>query len=400
MSELKEGVKIELLRLSPPVLNNNIWNLFEIDKILNVKRGDKGMEMEMGMKMEGEIEKRKHEQKISLSNEFSLSLPLNNKKIYLGQNFKAYINISNSFKINITVISVIVDVLLKNKNTNFSIYRKTEEINLAPDSFFDFITEFHVLFLEIFTIRCMVEYYFGNEKKTVKRNFSFISKIPFNLKSNIIQQNEKVFVEIFLKNTEENSIMLNELRLKDIKCDLIKSDDLLHFSKGIHFFKQNDEYSLTFYVNDEQSKLQILKASKGEKITDIEMKYFTANGGIGINQFYQLKLNTDIQPIIIYLKDPQETFYLHNKLYKLDIAFENNTDETVLLDIYIHNSANIHILNNFVKCSSIEKRKNMSYFFDVIFINPGVYFFNKISIYNKTEKKKLEYYDLFKVCVK
>ncbi|CRG97796.1 conserved protein, unknown function [Plasmodium gallinaceum] len=380
MNEAKEGIKIELLRLCPPVLNYNIWNLFKIDNIIN-----------------DNIEKNKNDD-INISNEFSLSLLVNSKKIYFGQNFKSYINVSNNLKNNITLTLINVDIMMK--HNTFNIYKNTGQINVLPNSFFDFITSFPVDFLDIFTIRCVVEYINGNDKKKLKKDFNFISKNPFSLKTNILHKKDNLYIEVVVKNIEEDNIMMNDLVIKDLKYELIKYEETLKVHNGIYYFKQNDEYSIIFCVKDEESKLSILNSLNDENIANIEILYFTRYGGKGVNNLHYLKKKMITDNIRIYLSKPKDIFYKVNKIYIFEIVFENNTDINILLEIFIHNNANIHVVNNFVKIHMIEKKKKISHFFNVLFINPGIHFFNKITIYNKTTKKKIDYIKLFKLFVK
>ncbi|CRH00650.1 conserved protein, unknown function [Plasmodium relictum] len=380
MNEVKEGIKIELLRLCPPVLNYNIWNLFKIHDIGN-----------------GDFEKNRKED-ISLSNEFSLSLPLNSKKIYLGQNFKSHINISNNLKNNIIITSINVDVLMK-LNT-FNVYKNTEQINVSSNSFFGFITSFPVYFLDIFTVRCVIEYFSGNDKKKLKKDFNFISKNPFSIKTSILHKKDNLYIEVIVKNIEEDNIMINNLIIKNLKCELIKNEETSKVHNGIYYFKQNDEYSIIFCVKDEESKLNILNSLNDDNIANIEIIFFTSNGGKGLNNLYFLKKNMITDDVRIYLSKPNDIFYMVNKVYKFEIVFENNTDKNIFIEIFIHNNGNIHVVNNFVKIHMIEKKKKVSHFFYVLFINPGIHFFNKITIYNRTTKKKIDYIKLFKLFVK
>ncbi|SBS91794.1 hypothetical protein POVCU2_0070010 [Plasmodium ovale curtisi] len=383
MNENKEGVKVELLRLCPPVFNHNIWNLFKINEICNT-----------------DFEKNGNIDDMSLSNEFSLSLPINYRKIFIGQDFKSQITISNNLKNDIQISAIHVEVLTR-QNT-FSIYQNVDQINVHPNSFFNFVTSFAVNFLDIFTMHCVVEYFQGNEKKKLKKDFNFICKNPFNLKTVILHKKDKVYIEVVLKNVEEDNIMVNDIKLKDIKCELIKNENEEDFKmhNGIHYFKQNDEYSMIFCVSDEESKLNILRALNDENITNIEIIYFTNTGGKGLYNLHFLKKSIITDNIRIYLEKPENAFYLVRKMYKFEIVFENNTDQNVLLEIFIHNNSNIHVVNNFVKAHTIEEKKKVSHFFYVLFINPGIHFFNKITIYNKKTKKKMDYIKLFKLFVK
>lgn len=132
MNDPKEGVKIELLRLSPPALNLNIWNLFKIKEVGNI-----------------DFEKSESKEDLSLSNEFSLSLPTNSRKIYLGQNLKSQINISNNLKNEIQISSISVDVMTR--QTTFNIYRSVEHVTVQSNCFFNFLTSFLVTFADMFT---------------------------------------------------------------------------------------------------------------------------------------------------------------------------------------------------------------------------------------------------------
>ncbi|SBT70800.1 conserved protein, unknown function [Plasmodium malariae] len=381
MNEHKEGVKIELLRLCPPTFDHNIWNLFNIKEIGNIN-----------------FEKKESTEDLSISNEFSLSLPINSRKICVGQNFKFQINIANNLKNDIQVSTISVDILTK--DNTFNIYNNIDQLNIPSNSFFNFITSFLVNFLDIFTVHCVVEYLHGNEKKELRKDFSFICKNPFNLKTFILQRKEKLYIELVLKNTEDDNIMLYDIKLRDIKCELVKNERTTNVHNGIYYFKQNDEYSMIFCVNDEESKLNILNTLNDENITNIEIIYFTNSGGKGINNLHFLKKNLITDNIRIYLHESDNIFYVVNKIYKFEIIFENNTDKSILVEIFIHNNSNIYVVNNFVKAHIIEEKKRVSHFFYVLFINPGIHFFNKITIYNKKTKKKIDYIKLFKLFVK
>ncbi|GAW81546.1 hypothetical protein, conserved [Plasmodium gonderi] len=381
MNDAKEGVKIELFRLSPPPLSLNIWNLFKIKEIGNIN-----------------CEKIENNDDLNLSNEFSLSMPLNSRKIYVGQHLKSQITISNNLKNDIQISTIYLDVITS-QNT-FNIYRNVEHIIVSSNSFFNFITSFLVHFVDIFTINCAVEYVQGNEKKKMKKDFNFICKNPFQLKTFILHKDDKIYIETIVKNTEEDNVMLNDVHFKDIKCKLIKSDEKFKTHNGLYYLKQNDEYSMIFCVNDEESKLHILKTISDENITNIEMTFFTNNGGKGINNLYFLKKNIITDNIRIYLQKNEHTFYVVNKMYKFEIVFENNTDKSLLIEIFIHNNSDIHVVNNFVKSHTIEEKKKVSHFFYVLFVNPGIHFFNKITIYNTKTKKRMDYINLFRLFVK
>lgn len=131
MNEIKDGIQVELFRLSPPVLNHNIWNLFKIKEIENTDFGINA-----------------NNDDISLSNEFSFALPINSRKIYYGQKFTSQINISNNFKSDIKISEINVDVVTK--ENMFNIHKNVEEINVSSTGFFNFITSFVVNFLDIF----------------------------------------------------------------------------------------------------------------------------------------------------------------------------------------------------------------------------------------------------------
>ncbi|VUZ96641.1 conserved protein, unknown function [Plasmodium vivax] len=381
MNDPKEGVKIELLRLSPPALNLNIWNLFKIKEVGNI-----------------DFEKSESKEDLSLSNEFSLSLPTNSRKIYLGQNLKSQINISNNLKNEIQISSISVDVMTR--QTTFNIYRSVEHVTVQSNSFFNFLTTFLVTFADVFTVHCAVEYLQGSEKKKLRKDFNFICKNPFHVKTLILQKEDKIYIEAVVRNIEEDNIMLNGVTFKDIKCELIKSEDALKTHDGLYYLKQNDEYSMIFCVMDEESKLHILKTPCDENIANIEMLFFTSNGGKGINNSHFLKKNIVTDNVRIYLQQNEHPFYVVNKMYKFEIVFENNTDESIPLEIFVHNNSDIHVVNNFVKAHIIEERKKVSHFFYVLFVNPGIHFFNKITICNKRTKKRIDYVRLFRLFVK
>ncbi|SCM23249.1 conserved protein, unknown function [Plasmodium chabaudi chabaudi] len=382
MSEAKDGIQVELFRLSPPVLNHNIWNLFKIKEIEHTDFG-----------------KSANNDDVSLSNEFSFGLPTNSRKIYYGQNFTSQINISNNFKSDIQIGEINLDVVTK--ENMFNIHKKNEDINIPPTGFFNFITSFVVNFLDIFVIHCTVDYFVENEPQKIRKEFNFISMDPFCIKSVILQKMDKLYIELRLKNLEDNNIMVNDIRLKDICYETIKNEEGgFKTHNGLHYFKKNDEYSMIFCVNDEKSKLNILNKEKDENITNIEIIYFSNDGGKGINTMHFLKKCMITDNLRIYLLESENPFYLINKIYKFEIVFENNTNENILIEILIHNNFNIHVVNNFVKAHTIEGKKKVSHFFDVLFINPGIHFFNKITIYNKKTKKKIDYIKLFKLFVK
>lgn len=211
---------------------------------------------------------------------------------------------------------------------------------------------------------------------------------------------DRLYIELRLKNLDDNNIMVNDIKLKDICYETIKNEEGFKAHNGLHYFKKNDEYSMVFCVNDEKSKLNILNKEDGENITNIEIIYFSNDGGKGINNMHFLKKCIIRDNLRIYLLESENIFYLINKIYKFEIVFENNTNENILIEILIHNNFNIHVVNNFVKAHIIEGKKKVSHFFDVLFINPGIHFFNKITIYNKKMKKKIKYIKLFKLFVK
>lgn len=256
MNEIKDGIQVELFRLSPPVLNHNIWNLFKIKEIENT-----------------DFEKNANNDDISLSNEFSFGLPINSRKIYYGQKLTSQINISNNFKSDIQISEINVDVVTK--ENMFNIHKKVENINVSPTGFFNFITSFVVNFLDIFTIHCTVDYFVENEPHKIKKEFSFISKDPFCLKSVILQKMDKLYIELQLKNLDDNNIMVNDIKLKDICYETIKNEEEFKAHSGLHYFKKNDEYSMIFCINDEKSKLDILNKENEENITNIEIIYFS-----------------------------------------------------------------------------------------------------------------------------
>ncbi|CDO62902.1 conserved protein, unknown function [Plasmodium reichenowi] len=381
MSEVKDGVKIELLRLSPPLFNNNIWNMFKITEMEKISF-DKDIN-----------------DNISLSNEISLSLPINSRKVYIGQNFKSQINISSNLKNNIQVNLINVDIWTR--DNNFNIYKNEESVNISPNTFFSFVTCFPVYFFDVFTIRCTAEYKIGSEKKKLKKDFNFISRDPFNIRYSLVHKNDKLYMQIIMKNTEEDNIMLNDIILKDIKCELIKNEGCNKVHNGIHYFKQHDEYSMIFRIDDEKSKRYILNNTlDNDNITNMEIIYFTNNGGKGIHNLHYLKKNTSTDNFKIYLKENNNIYYTLNKIYNFEIIFENNTDEDMFLEIFVHNNSNIHIVNNFVKEHIIKSKTKKSHFFYTLFINQGIHFFNNITIYDKKNKTKKEYIKLFKLFVK
>ncbi|CAA9988824.1 conserved protein, unknown function [Plasmodium knowlesi strain H] len=382
MNDSKEGVKIELLRLNPPALNLNIWNFFNIKEVGNI-----------------DFEKSENKEDLNFTNEFSLSLPINSRKIYIGQNLKCQINISNNLKNDIQICTISVDVMTK--QTTFNIYRSAEHvITVRSNSFFNFLATFLVTFADMFTVHCAVEYLQGSEKKKLRKDFNFISKNPFHLKTLLLQKEDKIYIQAVVRNIEEDNIMLTDVIFKGIQCKLIKNEDELKTHDGLYYLKQNDEYSMIFCVKDEESKLHILKTPCDENITNIEMLFFTSNGGKGINNSHFLKKNIITDNIRIYLQQNENPFYVVNKMYKLEIVFENNTDENIAVEIFIHNSSDIHVVNNFVKGHIIEKRKRISHFFYVLFVNPGIHFFNKITICNRMTKKRIDYVRPFKMFVK
>lgn len=208
-------------------------------------------------------------------------------------------------------------------------------------------------------------------------------------------------MQIIMKNTEEDNIMLNDIILKDIKCELIKNEGCNKVHNGIHYFKQHDEYSMIFRIDDEKSKRYILNNTlDNDNITNMEIIYFTNNGGKGIHNLHYLKKNTSTDNFKIYLKENNNIYYTINKIYNFEIIFENNTDEDMFLEIFVHNNSNIHIVNNFVKEHIIKSKTKKSHFFYTLFINQGIHFFNNITIYNKKNKTTKEYIKLFKLFVK
>ncbi|VWU49932.1 conserved protein, unknown function [Hepatocystis sp. ex Piliocolobus tephrosceles] len=383
MNESKESVKIELLRLCLPTFNNNIWNLFNIKDMRNI-----------------DFEKNECYDNLSLSNEFSLGVPTNSKQIYVGQNFKSQINISNNFKSDIQLNSIFVDVLTKHNTIN--IYKNNEQISISSNSFFNFTSSFLVDFEDVFTVNCVAEFFHGNEKQKLRKEFNFICISPFNLKSIILHKNDKIYIEVIVKNIQDENIIINDIKFKGINCEMIKSNEITKAYSGLYYFKPLDEYSIIFCISNEEDKLKILNTKDNENITNIEILYFTSSGGKGVNNIHFLKKKLLTDKIHVYLNNSENNNFLYklNKIYKFEIVIENNTNENICIEMFIHNNSNIHVVNNFVKAHIIEKKKKKSHFFYVLFINFGIHFFNKITIYDKKTQKKIDYINLFKVFVK
>lgn len=390
MNETKGHLKIELLRITPPLLNNNFWNVFDINKIVKKQTHENSLQ---NIDVEEET---KEEGITTLSNDLSLCLQMNNKKIYLGQTLKSYINIYNNFKSNITIVEISVDVWIQ--QNAFNIYHNTNQIILPVNGFFDFVTSFLVHFLEVFSVRCEIEYMVGIDKKRMKKSFDFISKNPFRIKSSVHQREDQLYMQVKIKNTEEDSIMLNDISLKGIQCELIRSNEFEKVYKGIYYFKPDDEYILLFNI-EEGSKEHFLNCSNYEHISNIEIKYFTSNGGKGIINLNSVHNDINTNRVHVYLKYPKEISFETNKMYELPLVFENNTSQIMELEIFIHNSDSIYVLNHFVKNLCIEGGSKKSHTFYVRFIASGVHYFNKISIYNKVTKRKIQFVKHFRILV-
>lgn len=283
-SDEREYLSLKVMRLSQPSWEAHVWPLLSLTDITRPD-GD----AELATAEEAMNEK-------WLSSAHALLLPITQGRVFSGETFSAYMNISNPSSTQ--AVNVTLQVELFAGKSRYVLFDNSEEPirSINGDESFDCTIAHQLTEPGSCMLVCSISHYIASsaELKSFKKSFKFTALCPFKVTHRIIHLHDKAVVECTLVNVSQQFVFLSEASvlcaegLECVRLDCIgpASDSAC---KGIHNFRPKDSFNLLFDIFP--STLQFLLddlAKHTPNLGQLLIQWRTASGGLGTMSDYVL----------------------------------------------------------------------------------------------------------------
>nr|CEL67196.1 TPA: hypothetical protein BN1204_029940 [Neospora caninum Liverpool] len=285
-SDSRDVLTLKVMRLSQPSINAEPWPLLRIDEVTSEDQS-----------IEKKVERAKDCVERALDSTHALLLPATQGRIFSGETFSAYINISNSS--NAQAVNVIIQVELSIGQKRDLLFDNSQDPIrcLNPGNSFDCTIVHELKEPGTYTLVCAVSHYLSavGEQKSFKKSFKFAAHPPFRVGHRVVLLQGRAFVECSLDNVSQQPVYLSDASIfcvegiEGVRLDSGPPCDSMNH-KGLHYFKPQDRYNLVFSLTPTATRLGV-DASFIRRLPvlgQLALEWRTSTGGAGCMHDYTL----------------------------------------------------------------------------------------------------------------
>ncbi|CDJ63885.1 DUF974-domain-containing protein, related [Eimeria necatrix] len=275
----REYLSLKVMRLSQPSWETNVWPFVSLR---DVAREDADA-------LQAATEEAVNEK--WLSSAHALLLPVTQGRVFSGEVFSAYLNITNTSAVQANNVKLQVELFLG--RFRYVLFDNSEDpvLSLNPEDSFDCTIQHQLEESGTCMLVCSISHYIASsaEPKSFKKSFRFTAQSPFKVTHRIAHLQDKTVVECTLLNVSQQFVFLNEATIL--------------FCKGIHNFRPKDCFTVLFALFPTNPQLFLEDLAKHvPNLGQLTLQWRTSTGGVGTLSDYLLtNVPQPMQPLEVRL---------------------------------------------------------------------------------------------------
>lgn len=388
MTDEREYLSLKVMRLSQPSWDPQLWPLVSLSDIDQTENGA----------ALADLEERNNEKWMSSSH--ALLLPVTQGRVFSGEAFSAYINITNPSTTQTANVTLQVELFLG--KSRFLLFDNSEDPvrSLNPDESFDCTIVHQLAESGTCMLVCSISHYVAasSELRSFKKSFKFTAQSPFNVSHRITHLQNKAIVECTLLNVSQQSVFLNEasvlcaegLECTRLDCSGTNSDSSC---KGIFNFRPKDSFSLLFAISFSIPQFFLDDAAKHHsRLGQLMLQWRTESGGVGtLNDYVLANAPSPTQPLEVRLTSfPPSVEVERPFTVELEVINRLHTASELVLCIKFRELEPFFLAGpSQLNLGPLGPRSSKRFSFEMLCLQPGFHSLKGIQVCDSTSQERI-----------
>lgn len=382
----REYLSLKVMRLSQPSWDPHVWPLVSLSDITRADGDDHLANSEKAVSEKW------------ISSAHALVLPVTQGRVFSGEVFSAYINVTNPSATQAINVTLQVELFLG--KARYVLFDNSEDPvrSLHPDDSFDSTIVHQLSESGTCMLVCSISHYIASsaDPRSFKKSFKFTAQSPFKVTHRIAHLQDKAVVECTLLNVSQQSVFLNDASIlcaEGLECTRLDccgpaSDSVC---KGIHNFRPKNSFSLLFAVSPTTSQLLLEDVAKHiPSLGQLTLQWRTESGGVGTLCDYALtNVPRPLQPLEVRIVSfPPSVEVDHPFTVELEVINRLHTASELVLCVKLRE------LEPFVlegpsqrTLGSLAPRSSKRFAFEMICLQPGFHSLRGIRVCDSSSQQ-------------
>ncbi|PHJ20956.1 c5orf44-like protein [Cystoisospora suis] len=423
-AENREILTLKVMRLSQPFIDAQPWPLLRIDEVVSDDRS-----------LEGRIRQEAAVVDRALEGTHTLLLPSTQgyegksktlrfgwvrrspstcearyfcrhrcRRIFSGETFSAYINISNAS--NLQAVNVIVQVELSMGQKRDLLFDNSQDpiryLNVGDS--FDCTIMHQLTETGTYTLVCAVSHYLSalGEQKSFKKSFKFAAHPPFRIDHKVVHLPDAAFAECQLENVSQQAVYLSDASVfcvegvNSVRLDSAGQLAKNRHMKGLHYFKPQDRYNLIFSFTPDSTRMAVGGEAYLRGLPSfghLSLEWRTSSGGGGCLSDYLLSSAAqNTKPMSLKVVSCPASVQVETP-FNVEVEAAVHTDQQGALVLSLHPP----LLEPFVvqgpttrALESLDMVTPSRYTLEVVCLSPGFHSLKGVSLYDPRSRQSTD----------